>query len=104
MPRRSDENPWKTATWGTIAVLSVIWWVIAGEHSLQRTVLIIWLSLASFIAGCLIGFLFSSYGEEGNTLGKLRDWLVGGITALTVSNAAAIKRVLAVFAAWPGPK
>ena len=103
MSQNSDRTPWKTLTWGIIAILSVIWWVIAGEHSLQRSVLIIWLSLASFVVGCLIGFLFSSYGEESNTLGKIRDWLVGGITALTVSNLAAIKRVLMLFAAGPGP-
>jgi tetratricopeptide (TPR) repeat protein len=102
MPRNSDGNPWKTWTWGTVAVLSIIWWVIAGEHSLQRTVLLVWLSLSSFVVGCLIGFLFSSYGEESNTLGKIRDWLVGGITALTVANVATIKRVLLVFAAGPG--
>ncbi|MGO9646833.1 MAG: hypothetical protein ACLPOO_02145 [Terriglobales bacterium] len=99
----SNKNPWKTATWITIAVASVIWWIVAGQCSRQRTVLIVWLSLASFMIGCLIGFLFSSYGEESNSLGKIRDWLVGGITALTVANAAAIKQILVVFAAGPGP-
>lgn len=103
MARESDGNPWKTPTWITLGVLSIVWWVIAGEHSLQRSVLLVWLSLGSFVVGCLIGFLFSSYGEESNTLGKIRDWLVGGITALTVANVASIKGLLSLFVVGSGP-
>src|SRR5262249_6626032 len=54
--------------------------------------------LSSFMVGSLVGFLFSSYGEENSTLGKIRDWLVGVITALTVAKASSIKSGLALFA------
>lgn len=101
MEKGPNQNPWRTGTWIAIGVLSVGWWIVAGEHSLQRTVLLTWLSLSSFVVGCLVGFLFSSYGEETNTVGKIRDWLVGGITALTVANGTEFKRIIAVFAAGP---
>lgn len=99
----SVKNSWGAATWLTIAALSILWWGIAGHWELQRTSLIVWLSLSAFMIGCLIGFLFSSYGEETSTVGKIRDWLIGGITALTVAKAASIKNVIEVFAAGPGP-
>lgn len=70
---------------------------------MKRFVLIVWLSFASFTVGTLLGFLFSSFGEENVTLGKIRDWLVGAITALTVAKAATIKNLLLVFAADAGP-
>lgn len=92
-----------SATWVTAAVLSIIWWPLSAQGSFQRFVLIVWLSFASMMTGALIGFLFSSYGEENNNLGKIRDWLVGGITALTVLKASSIKQLLVIFAAGPGP-
>jgi tetratricopeptide (TPR) repeat protein len=60
------------------------------------------------MVGAAAGFLFSSYGEENTgPLGKVRDWLVGGLTTLTIVKARpiadSIKRLLAVFAAGAGP-
>jgi tetratricopeptide (TPR) repeat protein len=65
-------------------------------------VLIVALSLASFMVGCLVGFLFTSYGEEAGTVGKIRDWLIGGITGVTIAKAAALKGLLTAFQATPG--
>jgi tetratricopeptide (TPR) repeat protein len=85
--------------WSLIALAaSVIWWALAGEGHWQRTVLLVWLSLASFMVGCLVGFLFSSFGEEVNTFGKVRDWLVGAITAVTFVKAQNVFKVLSYFA------
>jgi tetratricopeptide (TPR) repeat protein len=100
------ENNRKTSTtftWIAIAVISLVWWGIAGQNSWWRFVLVVGLSLASFMVGCLVGFLFTSYGEETNTVGKVRDWLIGGITGLTVAKAGALKGLLLTFAAGPGP-
>lgn len=72
-------------------------------HSYTRTVLLIAASVASFLVGCLAGFLLSSYGEELNTIGKLRDWLIGGITGITIIKAAAIKSFLLTFCMSPEP-
>jgi tetratricopeptide (TPR) repeat protein len=60
-------------------------------------VLLVALSLASFMVGCLAGFLFTSYDEEKETVGKVRDWLIGGITALTITQAKSIKPLLQNF-------
>src|SRR5712692_1159919 len=90
-----------TALWLLIFFVSVYWWHVAGQGSFLRMVLIIALSLASFMVGCLVGFLFTSYGEEAGTVGKIRDWLIGGITGLTIAKAASIKGLLTTFQATP---
>lgn len=51
--------------------------------------------------GCLVGFLFTSYGEA--TVGKVRDWLIGGLTGVTIAEASRIKFLLLTFAPGPGP-
>ena len=84
-------------------VFSLAWWFLAAQRSWPRMVLIVALSAASFMVGCLVGFLFTSYGEEIGTVGKIRDWLVGAISALTVVKASAIRDVLVTFAAGQGP-
>ncbi|MGH9823291.1 MAG: hypothetical protein ACREDR_08580, partial [Blastocatellia bacterium] len=80
-------------------VSSVVLWTVLSRWSIQRWVLLASLSLGAFILGCLLGFLLSSYGEEElATIGKIRDWLIGGLTALTVVKAAQLKEVLFYFA------
>jgi tetratricopeptide (TPR) repeat protein len=100
----ADKKTSTVPVWIGIAVISVIWWAVAGQCLLWRFVLIAGLSLASFMVGCLVGFLFTSYGEETSTVGKVRDWLIGGLTGLTVAKAGALKGLLLTFAAGPGPR
>jgi len=100
---QKPKNPWTTPTWIGIAVFSLAWWGVAAQHLLWRFVLTVAVSLASFMVGCLIGFLFTSYGEEASTVGKVRDWLIGGLAGLTVAKAGAIKGLLVTFAAGAGP-
>src|SRR5579863_2067723 len=99
-----DKNPWTTPTWMAIGAVSIIWWAVAAQYCLWRFVLLAGLSLAAFMVGCLVGFVFTSYGEEASTVGKVRDWLIGGITGLTIAKAGAIKGLRLTFAAGPGPK
>lgn len=97
----NDENAlgWSpTRTWVLAAALTIVWLPLASEFSLVRFVSLVWLSLAAFMVGAVVGFLFSSYGEENSTLGKIRDWLIGGITALTVAKASSIQTALTLFA------
>jgi tetratricopeptide (TPR) repeat protein len=95
--------PWTTVTWSGIAVASIVWWLLAAQHQLWRFILISGLSLSSFMVGCAVGFLFTSYGEETSTVGRVRDWLIGGLTGLTIAKAGAVKTLLLTFAAGPGP-
>jgi tetratricopeptide (TPR) repeat protein len=98
-----NKHHWGLLTWTMIAVASVYGWVFAGQRTQWRIILVAGVSLASFMVGCLVGFLFTSYGEESSTVGKVRDWLIGGITGLTVAKAGQIKALLLTFAAGPGP-
>jgi hypothetical protein len=100
---QKPKNPWGRITWIGIALLSCIWWWVAAQGLLWRLVLTVALSLASFMVGCLMGFVFTSYGEETNTVGKVRDWLIGGLAGLTIAKAGAIKGLLVTFAAGAGP-
>jgi tetratricopeptide (TPR) repeat protein len=69
-----------------------------------RAALFLDLSVASFMVGCVVGFLFTSYGEEASTVGKVRDWLIGGITGLTIAKFSSLKLLLLGFADGPGPQ
>jgi tetratricopeptide (TPR) repeat protein len=62
------------------------------------------LSCSCFVLGSIAGFLFTSYGEETATVGKIRDWLIGAITGVTVASVPSIKAILLTFAAGPGPQ
>jgi tetratricopeptide (TPR) repeat protein len=73
-------------------------------HSRIQASLLIDLSVASFMVGCLAGFLFSSYGEETATVGKVRDWIVGGLTGLTIAKFSLLRALILGFAIGPGPQ
>jgi tetratricopeptide (TPR) repeat protein len=93
-----------TATWSLTAIASLVFWRLEGRGSMMNWILVVSLSLSSFIIGALAGFLFTSYGEEASTVGKVRDWLIGGLTGLTIAKVGAIKSLLLTFAAGPGPQ
>jgi tetratricopeptide (TPR) repeat protein len=84
--------------WAVIFLASIVLLAITAQPSLERLGLLAALSLASFMVGCLAGFLFTSYGEEKETVGKVKDWLIGGITGLTITQASSIKSLLGKFA------
>src|SRR5579872_812862 len=109
-PAPSGNNVSKTTarnafvvTWVLIGVASLGWWSLESQLNLRRFVLAVAISLSSFMIGSLIGFLFSSHGEEADTIGKVRDWVIGGITTLTIAKAAQIKATITTFAADQGP-
>lgn len=98
-----NRQHWGVLTWTLIGTASVYAWVFAAQQSHWRLVLVAGVSLSSFMVGCLVGFLLTSYGEESATVGKVRDWLIGGLTGLTIAKASQIKGLLLTFAAGPGP-
>jgi tetratricopeptide (TPR) repeat protein len=102
----NDGTTWRSAfisIWIAIGILSLVWWGFESRGCTRRFVLAAGLSLASFMVGSLIGFLFSSHGEEADTIGKVRDWVIGGITTLSIAKAGAIKDTITTFAADKGP-
>src|ERR1700730_13666498 len=73
--------------WVAMGAVSLLWWSIESWRSLHRFILIGGLSLAAFMIGCIIGFLFSSHSEESDSIGKVRDWVLGGLSTLTIAKA-----------------
>ena len=92
-----SKHPWGTTTWVLIAFFSILWWVVASHYHWPRLILVVALALASFMVGCAIGFLFTSYGEEAGTVGKVKDWVIGGLAGLTIAEATSIKTFLVTF-------
>jgi tetratricopeptide (TPR) repeat protein len=70
-----------------VAPASAWWWCFAARTSKMGAYLLVSVSLACFMVGTIVGFVITSYGEEAGTIGKVRDWLIGGITALTAVQA-----------------
>lgn len=105
-----DPSPKKGWQWNSksahisIAIVSCGIWALVGQLSLWRSVLVVGLSVSCFTIGCLTGFLFTSYGEETATVGRVREWLVGGLTGLTIANVQVIQEVLHTFAFGPEPR
>jgi hypothetical protein len=99
----TSKHPWGTTTWILIAVFSIVWWLVASDIALSKFILVMALGLSAFMVGCLVGFLFTSYGEEVGTVGKVRDWVIGGLAGLTIAKAESIKSLLMTFASGSQP-
>jgi len=84
-------------TWLGVGVASVVWWAAQSHGDRWRFALSAAISIAAFMVGSLVGFLFSSHGEETDTIGKVRDWVIGGITTLTIAKAGSIKATIMNF-------
>jgi tetratricopeptide (TPR) repeat protein len=97
-------------SWGpsitTLFMILVVlaFWYLLWRFSDWSPSLFISLSLASFMVGAVAGFLFTSYGDEAATVGKVRDWLIGGLTGLTVAKFSSLKSLLLTFASGQGPQ
>src|SRR5258708_31457031 len=81
--KKTNRDPqWNSfvTTWSVIGGVSLLWWSFESQFEVDRFILAAGLSVASFMVGSLIGFLFSSHIEEADTIGKFRDWVIGGVT------------------------
>lgn len=85
------------ALWLILAIAALWCWHIGHNHWWRWTLLTS-LAAASFIVGSLIGFVFTTYGDESNTIGKVRDWAVGALAGFTIAKFSALHAVLLLFA------
>lgn len=89
---RSRERPPKLFPnnyfWFVLSLLSVFWWLTAGHNDKPKSILLAAVSLAAFMFGVMAGFVFTSFGDELATFGKIRDWVIAGITGATVVELA----------------
>lgn len=77
-----------TETMVIILLLSLAWWPIAGGFCLVRSVMLVNVSLIGFALGGLFGFILTSHAdEEARSVGRIRDWILGGLTGLTLVDA-----------------
>jgi tetratricopeptide (TPR) repeat protein len=83
--------------WGFAVFAIVAWVTIAGFHHWWRACLLTGLAGATFVIGALVGFVFTTYDEESDTIGKVKDWLIGSLAAITLVKFDALKPVLLAF-------
>jgi tetratricopeptide (TPR) repeat protein len=108
---RFVKKPWfslpSNIYWLMLFLLSVSWWDIAGGNDKPKSILLAAVSLAAFMIGAMAGFLFTSFGDELATFGKIRDWVIAGITGATVAELAeqggVFKNILQKFVQTQGP-
>jgi tetratricopeptide (TPR) repeat protein len=87
-----------SSTLWTLSFTAVLGWVaIAGHHHWWRASLLTGLAAATFVIGALVGFVFTTYDEESSTIGKVKDWLIGSLAAITLVKFGALKPVLLAF-------
>lgn len=85
----------------SLSVLGVVllcWIAWLGFHHAWRPILLLALAAGSLLIGSLIGFVFTSYSDEANTVGKVRDWIVGALAGITLLKFRSLKAVILVFA------
>lgn len=86
---------------------SVLWWLMAGQFDPRQIASVVASSLAALAIGTLIGFVFTAYSQEKETVGKVRDWLLGGLTGLGiaefVSGAEHVRDFVQLFASGGTP-
>ena len=70
-----------------LGVFSVAWWLVAGNLEQARVAGFAATSLLGFALGAGVGFVFTSYDDEAASIGKVRDWLLGGLAVLTFGEA-----------------
>jgi tetratricopeptide (TPR) repeat protein len=104
-----DQNPRavvKPGLWASILIGEILWCFLAGRSAsawvLQRTILLLATIALGMVLGVFFAFCFTSSGkEEEATLGKIRDWMLAGITGAGVAEimegGGFVKRFLMIF-------
>ena len=87
----------KIARW-ILSIAAILVWVgVVGFHHWRRASLLTALAAASFTIGALIGFVFTTYDEESSTIGKVKDWLIASLAAVTLVKLSSLKFTLYDF-------
>lgn len=81
--RRLDSPAWA----GVLILASVLLWTALGQFHPAKVTDLAASSFAGFAVGSLLGFLFSSYDQEATSVGRVRDWLLGGLGSVGLVDA-----------------
>ncbi len=78
-------------------VCTIAWSILIGLGSIERTSLVLITCSTAFALGTLIGFVFTVFGDEMNTFGKMRDSfiaLASGVAGLSIAKTAELGGLL----------
>jgi|CXWL01.1.fsa_nt_gi tetratricopeptide (TPR) repeat protein len=101
---RGGRGGLESPAWAAVILaLSLLFWVALGQHTGTPAVEFAAMSLAAFSLGSVLGFVFSSYEEEASSIGRVREWLLGGLGTLALADtfAGTGKVLLAISAFTP---
>jgi tetratricopeptide (TPR) repeat protein len=110
---RNEQSLEQYPVWGivfwvislTALIVTVAWCAILGAGSFERASLAFTLCSASFATGCILGFMFTIFGDEQEPFGKIRDAMIAlasGITGVGLAKATEFGALLGrvhIFAA-----
>lgn len=85
--RMSEAGIWNAFGFGA-ASISVILWALVGRFDAAAAARCAVVSGASFCVGTLIGFLLALGEKDDGSLVRVRDWLIGGVSTLTLAGLA----------------
>lgn len=102
-PGSSDIMPWEAAA-AMWALAVILWWTLASDFDLKAAAGLAGTGVFSLVAGAIIGFLITAFGEENQSaIGKTRDWLFGGLAGLTLGGTLAnLQQIKTGFASLAG--
>lgn len=107
MPDKNSRAIAKPLSWGLVLLGGILWCLFAGRDAsgwnVQRTLLLLATEGFGTVFGVFFAFFFTSSGkEEEATLGKIRDWMLAGVTgagaAEIMERGGSVKRLLLIFA------
>jgi len=76
--------------WAVLLFLAgtVLWCGFASAWTLAAFVAFASVAAMSFAGGCAAGFVFSTYDEEAQSVGKVKDWILGALTGVAITELA----------------
>jgi hypothetical protein len=85
---------------GILTILTVGWCLFLGYGNIERISLSLATCAAAFGIGSLIGFLFTIFGEELESFGKIRDAmiaLISGVAGVSLAKLGQIRALAPVM-------
>jgi tetratricopeptide (TPR) repeat protein len=98
MQSAQKRSEFSRVLWILTSIAILIWCLYVCHNHQWRWALLTGLAAAAFVSGSFVGFVFTTYGDEKDSIGKVRDWLVGALAGLTIVKFSSLRGVLLLFA------
>src|ERR1700735_2491492 len=98
MQSAQKRSEFSRVLWILTSIAILIWCLYVCHNHQWRWALLTGLAAGAFVSGSFVCFVFTTYGDEKDSIGKVRDWLVGALAGLTIVKFSSLRGVLLLFA------